>query len=59
MVKLGQTAVSIKISATTTAVCNKIKEVAIRRYTQNPPYWFYSCVSTDTKLSVDTPFTDT
>ena len=33
-------------------------EVAIRRYTQNPPYWFYSCVSTDTELSVDTPFTD-
>ena len=32
--------------------------MAICRYTQNPPYWFYSCVSTDTKLSVDTPFTD-
>ena len=34
-----------------------LKEVAILRNTQEPPYWFYLCVSTDTNLSVDTPFT--
>ena len=39
-------------------VFKTIKEVAIRRYTQSPPYWFHSCVSTDTGLSVDTPIRD-